>query len=71
MKVVIVCVIALSLSGCSVVFPKAAPQLAKAVTKYCTTLSEEERKILRAQVNEAIKPNEAYVYCDGDARPPQ
>lgn len=56
----------LALSGCSVIFPKAGPQLAKAVNKYCTTVSEEERRILRTQVNEAIKPNQACVYCDGD-----
>jgi uncharacterized protein YceK len=57
----------LALSGCSVIFPKAAPELSKAVNKYCTTLSQEERALLRAQVNAAIQPNQACVYCDGDA----
>lgn len=54
------------LTGCSL-FPQAAPQLAKAVKKYCTTLSEEERRILRQNINEAIKPNQACVTCEGDS----
>jgi len=57
----------LALSGCSLIFPKAGPQLAKAVNKYCTTLSQEERRLLRDQVNEAIRPNAACVYCNGDS----
>lgn len=57
----------LTVSGCSVIFPKAAPQLSKAVNKYCATLSQEERQLLREQVNAAIQPNQACVYCAGDA----
>jgi len=60
------CVI-LALGGCSMIFPKAAPQLSKAVNKYCATLSQEERQLLREQVNAAIQPNQACVYCAGDA----
>jgi hypothetical protein len=66
MKPVVVGIIALALSGCSVIFPKAAPQLSKAVNKYCTTVSEQERKLLRDEVNRAIQPNQACVYCAGD-----
>lgn len=66
MKSVLIVGVIFALSGCSLIFPKAAPQLSKAVNKYCTTLSQEERKILREQVNAAITPNEACVYCAGD-----
>jgi hypothetical protein len=66
MRVAIVGIVALTLTGCSVVMPKAGPQLAKAVNKYCKTLSQEERILLREQVNEAITPNQACVYCEGD-----
>lgn len=66
MKSVLIVGVMFALSGCSLIFPKAAPQLSKAVNKYCTTLSQEERKILREQVNEAIQPNQACVYCAGD-----
>lgn len=65
MKPVYVLFLTLVLAGCSL-FPQAAPQLAKAVNKYCTTLSEDERRILRQNVNEAIKPNQACVKCEGD-----
>lgn len=64
-RAILACVI-LTLGGCSVIFPKAAPQLSKAVNKYCTTLSQEERQLLREQVNAAITPNQACVYCAGD-----
>ena len=66
MKIAIIALMGLALSGCAL-FPQAAPQLAKAVNKYCTTLSEDERHILRQQVNEAIKPNQACVKCEGDS----
>jgi uncharacterized membrane protein len=66
MKIATTVVVALALTGCSVVFPKAGPQLANAVNKYCVTLSEEERRLLREQVNASIQPNQACVYCDGD-----
>jgi hypothetical protein len=66
MKTAIVGIVALSLAGCSVIFPKAGPQLAKAVNQYCATLSQDERALLRQQVNDAIKPNQACVYCEGD-----
>ena len=48
------CILFLSLilTGCSL-FPKAAPQLAKAV--------------LRQEVNEAIQPNQVCVKCAEDA----
>lgn len=67
MKSILIMSAVLALSGCSLIFPKAAPQLSKAVNKYCATLSAEERKLLRDQVNEAITPNQACVYCAGDA----
>lgn len=54
-----------TVAGCSL-FSKAAPRLSNAVNKYCTTLTEDERRILRQQVNDAIKPNQACVYCNGD-----
>lgn len=57
--------LSLVLTGCSL-FPQAAPQLSKAVNKYCTALSEDERRVLRQQVNEAIKPNQACVKCAND-----
>jgi hypothetical protein len=66
MRIAIIGIIALSLCGCSIIMPKAGPQLAKAVNKYCAKVSQEERKLLRDQVNEAIMPNQACVYCDGD-----
>jgi len=56
----------LALSGCSLVFQKAGPQLANAVNKYCSTVSEQERQVLRSEVNTAIQPNQACVYCAGD-----
>ncbi len=65
MKTAIVGAVALMLSGCSLL-PQAAPQLSKAVNKYCTALNEDERRLLRQQVNEAIKPNQACVYCAAD-----
>ena len=66
MKQVLVISIVLALSGCSLVFQKAGPQLAKAVNKYCGTVSEQERQVLRSEVNAAIQPNQACVYCAGD-----
>lgn len=66
MKKAIVGIVAcMILPGCAL-FPQAAPQLSKAVNKYCSTLTQDERKILRDQVNAAIQPNQACVYCAGD-----
>lgn len=65
----LIAVIMTLLCGCSVISPKVAPQLSKAVHKYCATLSPQERQYVRQQVNEAIKPNEACVYCEGDPGP--
>lgn len=62
---VLIGIVALALSGCAL-FPQAAPQLSKAVNKYCATLTQDERKLLRDQVNAAIQPNQACVYCAGD-----
>lgn len=67
MKIAIIGVVALALTGCSVIMPKAGPQLAKGINKYCSTASEQERLIIREQVNEAIQPNQICVRCEGDA----
>lgn len=66
MKAVLVVSVLLTLSGCSIISPKVGPQLAKAAQKYCATLTEAERQYVRQQVNEAIQPNQACVYCEGD-----
>lgn len=67
MKTAIIGIVTLALTGCSLVMPKAAPQLAKGINKYCETASEQERQIIREQVNEAIQPNQICVRCEGDA----
>lgn len=66
MKLFVIILALLSLGGCSVIGPKAGPQLAKAVNKYCMTLSFQERQLLREQVNAAIAPNHAQITCAVD-----
>ncbi len=65
MKVVTLIVLTLGFSGCSLITPKVAPQVAKAVNRYCQEPLE-ERLVLRAQVNGMITPNQVKVTCSGD-----
>lgn len=69
MKTVIACLVAVALCGCSVLSPKIAPQLAKAAKKYCEQ-PEDARHVLRNQVNAAIAPAQAKVWCLGDSDAP-
>lgn len=55
----------LMLSGCSSIYQKVGPQVAKAVTRYCTE-PYEARQFLRAQVNGMVQPHEVAVHCAGD-----
>lgn len=65
MKTTIAVIILSVLAGCSVIGPKVAPQVAKAVNRYCQEpLSE--RLVIREQVNTMITPNHAQVTCAGD-----
>ncbi len=55
----------LALSGCGVITPTVAPQVAKAVNRYCQE-PYEERILIRGQVNGMITPNKVQVTCAGD-----
>lgn len=66
MKSVIATLIAvLSLSACAALSSKAAPEVAKAVNKYCAE-PYQERLLLRKTVNDMTKPNSVKVTCEGD-----
>lgn len=65
MKVVAISLMIMSLTGCSLITPKVAPQVAKAVTRYCQEPLA-ERQLIRAQVNGMITPNTVKVTCVGD-----
>lgn len=68
MKSLIVCLAALPLAGCSVFSEKVGPQLAKVANKYCEQ-PYDARMLLRNEVNAAIAPNQAKVWCNGDPDP--
>lgn len=65
MKSVLLSLVILSLAGCAALSSKAAPEVAKAVNKYCAE-PYQERLLLRNAVNEMTKPNAVKVTCDGD-----
>lgn len=65
MKVILGIFAILLISGCSLVTPKVAPQVAKAVNRYCLEPLA-ERQLIRAQVNGMITPNTVKVTCEGD-----
>lgn len=65
MKTAILSLVIVTLTGCSLVTPKVAPQVAKAVNRYCEEpLSE--RLVIRETVNGMIQPNTIKVTCAGD-----
>lgn len=68
MKALIVCLAALPLAGCSVFSQNVGPKLAKVANKYCEQ-PHDARMLLRQEVNAAIAPNQAKVWCDGDPDP--
>ena len=68
MKALILCLTALSLAGCAQFQSKVGPQLAKVANKYCEQ-SYDARKLVRQEVNTAIAPNQAQVWCNGDPDP--
>lgn len=65
MKHLVFFAVSLSIAGCSLITPKVAPQVAKAVTRYCSE-PYQERLVIRQSVNEMTKPNLVKVTCDGD-----
>jgi hypothetical protein len=52
-------------TGCATLTGAVAPQVAKAVTKYCQE-PYAERSLIRAQVNDMIAPATIKVTCAGD-----
>lgn len=65
MKIAIIAMTLLCLTGCAELTTAAAPKLAKAVNKYCAE-PYQSRLLLRNQVNGMIKPNAVKVSCEGD-----
>lgn len=56
----------LFLGGCSFLPVTAKDKIASGVTRYCGSMTQVERQILRAEVNAVIAPNEIRVTCAGD-----
>lgn len=65
MKTLIGVITVFALSGCSIIAPKIAPQVAKGVTRYCAE-SYQVRSVVRTEVNAMIAPNRITVVCEGD-----
>lgn len=65
MKAVLISMVVLSLSGCSLIVPKVGPQVAKAVNRYCQE-PQAARQLVRAEVNGMIEPHKIVVTCAGD-----
>lgn len=55
----------LILSACTTFTTQVAPQVAKAVKRYCQEPLA-ERQLIRSQVNGMIAPNTVRVTCEGD-----
>lgn len=55
----------LVLIGCATVESKVAPRVAQAVSTYCTQ-PQDQRIIIRGQLNAMAAPNSIKVTCEGD-----
>lgn len=54
------------LAACATLNAEVAPRVAQAVKAYCTE-PQDERALIRAQVNQAIAPATIRVTCPGDS----
>lgn len=63
--VILLLVAACVVSGCSLVEPKVAPQIAKGVNRYCQE-PYAERQLIRQSVNSQTGGNKITVTCEGD-----
>jgi uncharacterized protein YceK len=64
-SVVLVGMLTLALSGCSIISPKIAPTVAKGVNRYCEE-PQASRMLVREEVNNMVKPHSIQVNCFGD-----
>lgn len=65
MKILLLSLVVVALTGCSLIAPKVGPQVAKAVNRYCVE-SYQTRLLMRSEVNAMIQPNQIKVTCEGD-----
>ena len=56
----------ISTSGCALLQP-AAEKVQDGVDKYCGTLSEAERQLIRNSVNPTPDGNNIHIHCLGDS----
>lgn len=71
MKVTIIAVLLLTMSGCAMLDQaqtKGAREVAKAIIKYCQSTDAYFREDFRAKINEELEPHgiSERVYCKGE-----
>lgn len=64
-KFLVIFLVSLAMSGCSLLAPKTSAKVAQAVNIYCTEPLA-TRLVLRAEVNSMVAPNAVKVTCVGD-----
>ena len=65
MKIALLALIALAVTGCASITGAVAPRVAKAVNAYCAEPLA-ERQLIRGQVNGMLQGNTVKVTCVGD-----
>lgn len=65
-RLMLVCIAAIVMSGCSLISKTLGPDIAKGVNQYCVELNQSERLLIMQSLNAELSPNMIHVHCNGE-----